>query len=171
MSPKKGIALTVLATLVAAFAVAGLALGTPADLIKSAVIMARGDFPERVDAKFKFRPPHGSGLQVANARGAGEVVVQEIVIGDGGDTGWHSHPGPVVVVVKSGALTYVPAEDTSCVGRTYEAGEAFIDPGQGHVHIARNLSGEDLVLWATYFDVPPGGGVRIDAANPGCPFE
>ena len=171
MSPRKGITAAVLAALAAAFAVTGVAAGTPPFGIVSAPIVARGDFPDRVDVKFKFDPAHGSGLQVANARRAGEVVVQQIVIQDGGHTGWHSHPGPVVVVVKSGALTYVPADDTSCEGRTYEAGEAFVDPGQGHVHIARNLSGEDLELWATYFDVPPGGAVRVDADDPGnCPF-
>jgi hypothetical protein len=65
----------------------------------------------------------------------------------------------------------VAADDASCEGRTYEAGEAFVDAGQGHVHIGRNLSGEDLELWATYFDVPPGGAFRIDADDPGtCPF-
>jgi quercetin dioxygenase-like cupin family protein len=171
MSPRRAIAATVGAALVGALAVMGVALGTPASGVKSAEIMARGDFPDRVDAKFKFRPPHRRGLRVANARNAGEVVVQRIVIADGGHTGWHSHPGPVVVVVKSGALTYIPADDTSCEGRTYGAGEAFIDPGQGHVHIARNLSGEDVEFWATYLDVPRGGAVRIDADAPGtCPF-
>jgi quercetin dioxygenase-like cupin family protein len=171
MSPRRAIAVTVVAALAGALAVMGVALGTPASDV-SGQVMARGDFPDRVDAKFKFRPPHGRGLQVANARNAGEVVVQRIVIADGGHTGWHSHPGPVVVVVKSGALTYIPSDDTTCEARTYEAGEAFIDPGQGHVHIARNLSGEDVELWATYLDVPPpGGAVRIDADAPGtCPF-
>jgi hypothetical protein len=48
------------------------------------------------------------------------------------------------------------------------AGQSFIDRGQGHVHIARNEStSQRLELWATYFDVPPGGAFRIDAPNPG----
>jgi quercetin dioxygenase-like cupin family protein len=171
MSPRRGIAVTVLTGLVGGLAVIGVALGTPPSGIKSAEVMARGDFPDRVDAKFKFRPPLGGGLQVANARNAGEVVVQQIVIEDGGQTGWHTHPGPVVVVVESGALTYVPADDASCEGRTYEAGEAFVDSGHGHVHTALNRSGEDVELWAAYLDVPPGGAFRINADGPGtCPF-
>jgi quercetin dioxygenase-like cupin family protein len=170
MSPRRRIAVAGLATIVGALAVIGVAFGTPPTGIKSAEVKARGDFPDRTDAKFKFRPPDGSGLQVANVRRAGEVAVQQIVIEEGGHTGWHSHPGPVIVVVKSGALTYIPDDDTSCKGRTYKAGEAFVDPGQGHVHIARNLSGEDVELWATYFGLPPGSTPRIDADDPGnCP--
>ena len=170
MRSRRRITGAVLTALATALAVVGVALATPPGGVKSAPVHARGDFPDRVDAKFKFRPPDGGGLSVANARGAGEVAVQQIVIEDGGHTGWHSHPGPVVVVVKSGAVTYVTADDESCEGRTYAAGEAFVDAGQGHVHIARNQSGEDVELWATYFDVPPGGAFRIDAEDPGtCP--
>lgn len=95
-------------------------------------------------------------------------VVQQIVIGPGGHTGWHSHPGPVVVVIKTGALTFYSSEDPTCTGRTYTAGQAFIDSGQGHIHIARNPSAsENVELWATYFDVPPGGAFRVDAGDPG----
>jgi len=39
------------------------------------------------------------------------------------------------------------------------------------VHIARNEGSTNLTLWATYFDVPPGGPFRIDRADPGnCSF-
>jgi quercetin dioxygenase-like cupin family protein len=101
-------------------------------------------------------------------RNAQETVVQQFVLGPGGTTGWHSHPGPVVVLVKTGELTLYSSEDPTCTGRTYSAGQAFIDSGQGHVHIARNLSQSDNTeLWVTYFDVPPGGPFRIDAPNPG----
>jgi hypothetical protein len=57
-------------------------------------------------------------------------------------------------------------------GRTYSAGQAFIDSGQGHVHLGRNLSStQNAEVWVTYFDVPVGGGVRVDAADPGnCAF-
>jgi hypothetical protein len=92
MSPRKRIAGAVLAALVIALAVVGVAVGTPPSGIKSAVVNARGDFPDRTDVKFRFRPAHGSGLTVANARRAGEVAIQQIVIENGGHTGWHS-PG------------------------------------------------------------------------------
>jgi hypothetical protein len=76
-----------------------------------------------------------------------------------------------VVLIAQGELTLYSAEDPSCTGRTYSAGQAFIDRGQGHVHIGRASATGNTVLWVTYFDVPPGQGVRQDAADPGnCAF-
>lgn len=100
------------------------------------------------------------------------AVMQQIVLGPGGQTGWHSHPGPAVVLVKAGELSLYSGDDPTCTGRTYSAGESFIDSGQGHVHIGRNLSStENAELWVTYFDVPVGESVRVDAADPGnCAF-
>jgi quercetin dioxygenase-like cupin family protein len=141
-------------------AFASTALGTVPEGIVSGPILARGDFTEQVDVKVKFR--RDGSINVSNAPGAGEVVVQEITIAPGGTTGWLSHPGPVVVVVKQGALTYVRVAGGECVDTTYGAGSAFVDPGQGHVHTAFNMGSENLVLYATYFDVPAGGSPRID---------
>jgi hypothetical protein len=76
------------------------------------------------------------------------------------------------VVVKAGTLSYYSADDPSCARIDYDAGEAFVDPGHGHVHIARNEGSSNLELYATYFQVPPGGAFRIDVPTaPGnCPF-
>nr|MBA2271294.1 hypothetical protein [Chthoniobacterales bacterium] len=64
-------------------------------------------------------------------------------------------------------MSFYDSEDPTCSVRTYSTGESFVDRGQGHVHIANNEGSVDLVLWATYFDVPAGGAFRIDAPNPG----
>lgn len=147
-------------------ALVGVALATPPSGIVSAPVMARAVFADPVSITFKFQGPHhGQFIEVHNAQ---ETVMQQIVIGPGGHTGWHSHPGPVVVLIKAGEMTFYSGEDGECTRRTYSAGQAFIDSGQGHVHIARNESQtENLELWATYFDVPPGGPFRLDAAAPG----
>jgi quercetin dioxygenase-like cupin family protein len=147
-------------TVVLVLAFAGSAMGTPAAGIVSGPILARGDFVNDVDVKVKFE--RDGNTVVSNAPGAGEVVVQEITIAPGGTTGWHSHPGPVVVVVKQGTLTYVRAAGGECILTPYSAGTAFVDPGQGHAHTAFNLGADNLVLMATYFDVPVGGSPRID---------
>jgi serine/threonine protein kinase len=56
--------------------------------------------------------------------------------------------------------------------RTFRAGQAFVDSGQGHVHLGRNQTNQVTEVWVTYLDVPPvTGAVRIDAADPGtCQF-
>jgi quercetin dioxygenase-like cupin family protein len=147
-----------------AMALVGQALATPASGVISGTVLARADFVERVDVKFKIGTSHG--IHVSNARGAGEVVVQEIVLAPDGSTGWHTHPGPAVAVIKSGMLRVTDAD--GCASRTYSAGEAFVDPGQGHVHRAINPGSENAVVYVTYFDVPSGSGPRIDADDPGC---
>jgi quercetin dioxygenase-like cupin family protein len=152
---------------IASLAIAVVAIGTPGSGILSAPVVARAAFTDPLDIKFKVGPGSQEVLHVPNAA---ETVMQQIVIAPGGTTGWHSHPGPVVVLIKSGTMSFFSSEDPTCTAVEYTAGEAFVDSGQGHVHIARNLGAQNLELWATYFDVPAGGGFRIDAPDPGnCP--
>jgi quercetin dioxygenase-like cupin family protein len=145
-------------------ALAGLALATPGFGILSAPVLARASFVDPVDIKLKVGGADGDIIHVRDAQ---ETVMQQIVIGPGGHTGWHSHPGPAVALVKAGELTLYSSDDPTCTGRTYSAGQAFVDSGQGHVHIAHNLSQtQNTEVLVTYFDVPVGGLFRIDAPNP-----
>lgn len=141
--------------------VAGIALATPGIGILSGPVHARGTIAEELNIHSKS----GVKLQTKDALG---VVTQQIVIAPGGTTGWHSHPGPVLVTVKSGALTFVADDDETCVGRTYGPGESFVDRGDGFVHAAFNRGTQNLELWATYL-VPgdPAGPVRLDAPASG----
>lgn len=136
---------------------------TPGSGVLSGRVLAQGVFQDGLDAKFKVSGHHGT--QVSQIHGDGRAVVQEIVLAPGGHTGWHSHPGPVVVVVRQGPLTlYTGAACSS--GQTYASGEAFVDPGQGHLHIARNEGSSNVELVVTYL-APPGTGVpRIDRDAP-----
>lgn len=143
---------------------ATVAVATPGSGIVSGTVFVRASFADPTDLKFKIKAGSQEVIQVNNAQ---ETVVQQIIIAPGGSTGWHSHPGPVVVLIKTGTMSFYSSEDPTCTARTYSAGQSFIDSGQGHVHIARNEGSVNVELWATYFDVPPGGLFRIDAANPG----
>jgi quercetin dioxygenase-like cupin family protein len=150
----------------AALIVVGAALATPSSGVIGGPVLARASFVDPVDLKFKISG-HEAGREIVQVQKARETVVQQIVIGPGGNTGWHTHPGPAVVMIKQGELTVYSSEDPHCEGQTYRAGEAFVDPGQGHIHLARNLSmTENTEVWVTYFDVPIGGAFRIDAPDP-----
>jgi len=163
--------LALAAIIAAASSVTVAALLTPSSGVSS-VILARASFADQTDIKFKIK---GLGQEVINVNNAGDTVMQKIVIAPGGHTGWHSHPGPVVVLISAGAMSFYDGEDATCPARTYSTGQAFVDSGQGHVHIARNEGSVPLELYVTYFDVTPGapapGAFRIDAPNPGyCSF-
>jgi len=160
---KNTVGFSVVALLIA---VTGSALATPGSGA-AGTFMARAGFADPVDIKFKF----GAMPEVIHVPDARETVMQRIVFAPGGYSGWHSHPGPAVVLVIRGELTLYSGDDPSCVGQPYAAGQAFVDSGQGHVHLAQNLAAEETEVWVTYFDVPSGGSVRTDEASPGfCPF-
>ena len=94
-----------------------------------------------------------------------DLFIQQLSGVAGATTGWHSHPGPVTVLVNSGALTYVHSD---CTTSPYPSGTAFIDPGAGNVHLARNDGTTPTIFFATYTNLPVGGAARIDAAAPAC---
>jgi quercetin dioxygenase-like cupin family protein len=153
-------------------ALAGAVLATPGSGT-TGVVAARAAFADIVDLKFSIRDDY-RGRDNIQVRNAGDTVMQQITFAPGGFSGWHSHPGPAVVLIRSGELTFYDGDDESCSGRTFSAGQASIDPGQGHVHFAVNQGTTPAEVWVTYFDVPPGTGsmgVRDDAPAPGnCPF-
>jgi hypothetical protein len=96
------------------------------------------------------------------------AVINTVV--PGGYSGWHTHPGPSVVLVKSGVATVYDGDDPTCTPEIYPAGTAFVDSGDGHVHMVRNEGAANLITQAFQI-IPAGEARRIDAPSPGtCPF-
>jgi quercetin dioxygenase-like cupin family protein len=92
-------------------------------------------------------------------------VFARITLEPDGSTGWHTHPGPLLVVVESGALTHY---DSRCHSQTYRAGQAFEEPaGRRHVHMGTNRTSTPVVLDVTYI-IPRGGPLRDEAPAPRC---
>jgi len=92
------------------------------------------------------------------------IATQTITFAPGGQSGWHSHPGPVFISVREGTMTFYE-EDCTATVRT--AGEGFLDTG-AHAHLARNESGASATNVVTYFAPPntPSTGLRIDQPQP-----
>lgn len=98
-----------------------------------------------------------------------DIAVSTIVVKPGGHSGWHYHPGPVLVVVTAGTITFYHGSDPTCSGMAHPAHTAFIEEG-GDVGIARNEGAVDATVVATFF-APPGVKTRLDADRPGnCSF-
>jgi len=103
-----------------------------------------------------------------NTKGESDVWILENKIAPGGSFGWHSHPGPSLVVVKTGALTLYRANDPSCTPLIVEAGSGFVDAG-GDIHVVRNEGSIETVVYVMSL-VPHGAARKIDQPQPSnCP--
>ena len=100
------------------------------------------------------------------AKGGLEVIVRSFAYAPGSYTGWHKHPGPVLIQVVEGTVTFFEADDP-CTPIVVHAGQGYLDDGvQGH--IGRNLSGAPA-RDVTIYLAPPGTQVsqlRIDMPAP-----
>ena len=102
-------------------------------------------------------------------RGLSDEVVRSLTIAPGGDTGWHSHPGPVFALVTAGTGSFYSAADPTFTPTLFPAGTGFVESG-GDVHIFRNEGSGPLEV-TVLFLVPHGAPTRIDEpAPPGAPF-
>ena len=136
----------------------------PPPPIATEFLTGRAVFTDATHMKIKFKVD--GKMQVVGVKDASTTVVVRFTLQPGAQFPWHTHPGPVVVNVTQGELVYVPAE--TCRERSYPAGTAFVDPGQGHVHTAFNPTDEPTVLVATLFDAPAEGPLLIPAEPADC---
>ena len=96
-----------------------------------------------------------------------DVHVLQNVITPGGTFGWHSHPGPSLVIVKSGTATFYMG-DPGCPKHVVQAGAGFVDGGND-LHVVRNEGKVDLVTVVVSI-IPTGFTRRIDKPAPAeCP--
>jgi hypothetical protein len=96
-----------------------------------------------------------------------DVQIANVTFAPGGYTGWHSHPGPEVVTVKSGSVTFTRVRDGLCTITTFGPGQGFVAYPQD-TFIVRNASTElTAQMVVILFDVPTGGPNRIEHDDPG----
>ena len=94
------------------------------------------------------------------------VRVQKLEFAPGGHTGFHHHPGVVIVSVQSGSLTLV---DGSCGTEVHGAGSVFVE-GEDNVHEAVSPGG--ATVYVTYIVprdyTPPNEKFRVEEPVPFC---
>jgi quercetin dioxygenase-like cupin family protein len=87
----------------------------------------------------------------------------------GGQSGWHTHPGPSLITVTAGTIT-VYEGDGLCQPTVYRVGAGSLDLGSGHLHNIRNegtVPAMTVVTQIVEHDAPR----RIDAPKPNnCSF-
>jgi quercetin dioxygenase-like cupin family protein len=126
----------------------------------------KGVFGE-IDVKTNNFLPHQVKIKTKEAS---DVYVTRNAIAVGGQSGWHTHPGPSLIMVTAGEIMAYEGDDPTCTPTRYRAGEGFVDPGDGHVHLLRNESGAPAETVAVQF-LPQGAMRRIGTPAPGnCGF-
>lgn len=102
--------------------------------------------------------------------GLSDVYVVDNKLAPGAQTGWHSHPGPSLILVVAGTVTDYLGGDPTCTGRTYAAGQGFTDPGGTGIHMLRNEGSTPAETIAVQF-LPKSAPRRLDVPDPGhCHF-
>jgi quercetin dioxygenase-like cupin family protein len=140
----------------AAVALGSLAVGfTPTNLVT-------GTLPNRVEAE--------SDQVKLQTKGSTDVRVQKIVINPGGTSGWHHHPGVVIVTVASGAVAFTHGCSSETYGPGLAAGSVFVESGDAPAQAA---SVDGAIVFATFVaphaDPPV---FRIEDAGPAsCPAD
>ena len=99
-----------------------------------------------------------------NTRGFSDVHVVRFVFAPGGYSGWHSHPGPSLISVKSGTLTLYDDCDDFQTGHVYPAGTGLVEDA-GCVHQVVNAGTEPLEIVVVQI-VPLGAPRRIEEDPP-----
>jgi len=95
-----------------------------------------------------------------------DVVVAHNVFAPSGSSGWHSHPGGAIGVVKSGQVTLYVSTGSKCDATTYQAGQSFIERPD-KVLKAVNTGTTDADVYVMFPSVPQGLPSRNDEADPG----
>jgi quercetin dioxygenase-like cupin family protein len=130
--------LTLLIVVLATLATSGIALATPPTGIRSITDQVMGTLWHKVHLNsdhIKFQ-----------TKGPVDVVVQDVTYQAGATSGWHTHPGFVIVMIRSGNLKFYHED---CTFDALEAGSTFVETGDDPVN-ARNESTGPVTLTATY---------------------
>lgn len=141
---------------------AGNVLATPSSGLTT-TILARSVF-DRFELNGHSVPP-GTWEARMKTRGLTDVYVVDNKLAPGGTTGWHSHPGPSLILVIAGAVTNYDSSAPGCAPHTYTAGTGFIDAGGQDVHTLRNNGSVQAETIAVQF-LPKDAVRKIDEPEP-----
>ncbi len=150
------------------------ARATPQSGVTS-VTIANGTFADiDVYAKTDIDPTESAYYWKAaiSTKGASHLYLVQNTVAPLGTFGWHSHPGPSLVIVKSGTATEYEGDDPTCTPHIHPAGSTFADAGEASGHLVRNESTTDNLVVIVVRLIPEAlvPTQRIDLPNPGyCP--
>jgi len=147
------------ATLIASALSAAPAIATPATGFSSEQL-AKGVY----DAMHLTADKDSKWDLILRTKDQSDVYVVRNTIAPGGQSGWHTHPGPSLITVTAGEIT-VYESDGLCQPRVYGVGDGALDLGSGHLHLIKNEGATNAVTVVVQI-IPTGATRRIDADEP-----
>ena len=156
-------------SLAALIATAGLAFATPTIGAFYNVVRSTGTAEQDIHAHGQLVIP---GMEedfgtVLVTDGASNIIQQEIKFSPGGTTGWHKHPGIVLLTLAadSGPVDWY---DAHCGKTVYKAGDSWTEGTKLHDVVIRGpTDAHFLVTYVVAKDVPK----RTDEPAPRCAAE
>jgi quercetin dioxygenase-like cupin family protein len=153
----------------AASIAAGFAFATPTVGAFNNIILSTGTVQRDIHAHANLAIPtmdEDFGAVVLTD-GASNIIQQEVSFSPGGTTGWHTHPGIVLLTLTadSGPVDWY---DAKCGRTVYNAGDSWTEGTT--LHDVVNRGSTDVHFLVTYIvakDVPK----RTDQAAPRCAAE
>jgi quercetin dioxygenase-like cupin family protein len=150
----------------AACVVAGIAVATPSLAILYNAVLVTGTINQDVHAHAHVALPgseEGFRAEV-ETDGAANFIVQDVIFAPDGTTGWHKHPGVLLLslTADSGSVDWY---DANCVKHVYNAGDSWTEGTT--LHDVVNTSSSNAHFIVTYI-VAKGVSKRTDEPAPSC---
>ncbi len=95
-------------------------------------------------------------------QGESDVYFQDLVVGPGGHTGWHSHPGLLLITVKEGSIDWYGQD---CARRSLHSGQSFTEAATPHEVVNPGPTNAHLLI---AYIVKRGEPRRSEDAPPSC---
>jgi quercetin dioxygenase-like cupin family protein len=156
----------IVGSVIVACAVAGLALATPSIGAFYNVVLSTGTANRDIHAHAHVALPGSEDGFSAEleTEGAANFIVHEVKFSPGGTTGWHTHPGILLLslAADSGPVDWY---DAHCAKHVYNAGDSWTEGTK--LHDVVNNSSVDAHFLVTYV-VAKSLNKRMDQPAPEC---
>jgi quercetin dioxygenase-like cupin family protein len=149
----------------------GIVLATPIVGLNFANILATGTINTEVLDRAKVELPPVVGQEKEEdddwnvkltTSGPSNFIVQDVSYFPGGHTGWHSHPGILLITVTEGSIEWY---DSNCEKTVYNVGDSLTE--NTHTHYFRNVGSVNARVMVAYI-LAKGQPRRIDQPAPAC---
>jgi quercetin dioxygenase-like cupin family protein len=140
-----------------------IAVATPPMGVIKNEILATGVADKSLDQDFTVTNAAGDEWDLhLSTSGPSNFYVQDFVVAPGGYSGWHHHPGVLLLTVKEGSIDWY---DGDCTKTTYTAGQSFTESDAVHDLVNSGyVNARVFVAYITMKDEPR----RLENAQPVC---